>query len=64
MMNVPWLSKETISRKATELIDGFQAMAGYEVKPPIPVEDIIERYLDLRLIYDDLARVEVPNQIR
>ena len=56
-MNVPWLSKETISRKATELIDGFQALAKYEVKPPIPVEDIIERYLGLRLIYDDLTRV-------
>ena len=56
-MNVPWLSKETISRKATELIAGFQALAKYEVKPPIPVEDIIERYLGLRLIYDDLTRV-------
>ena len=56
-MNVPWLSKETIARKATELIDGFQAIAGYEVKPPIPVEDIIERYLGLRLIYDDLTRI-------
>ena len=57
IMNVPWLSKQTISKKATELIDGFQAMAGYEVKPPIPVEDIIERYLGLRLIYDDLTRI-------
>ncbi len=56
-MNVPFLSKETISRKATELIDGFQVLAKYEVKPPIPVEDIIERYLGLRLIYDDLTRV-------
>ena len=56
-MNVPFLSKQTISKKATELIDGFQAMAGYEVKPPIPVEDIIERYLGLRLLYNDLTRV-------
>ena len=56
-MNVPWLSKETISRKATELIDGFQALAKYEVKPPIPVEDIIERYLGLSLLYNDLTKV-------
>ena len=56
-MNVPFLSKQTISKKATELIEGFQAMAGYEVKPPVPVEDIIERYLGLRLIYDDLTRI-------
>ena len=57
IMNVPWLSKETISKKATALINGFQELAKYEVKPPIPVEDIIERYLGLRLIYDDLTRV-------
>ena len=56
-MNVPWLSKETISRKAIELIAGFQALTKYEVKPPIPVEDIIERYLGLSLIYDNLTRV-------
>ena len=56
-MNVPWISKETISEKATELIDGFQALAKYEVKPPIPVEDIIERYLGLKLLYNDLTRV-------
>ena len=56
-MNVPWISKEKIALKATELIDGFQALAKYEVKPPIPVEDIIERYLGLRLLYNDLTRV-------
>jgi hypothetical protein len=57
MMNVPWISKEDIDRRATNLIDNFQALAKYEVKPPIPVEDIIERYLGLKLLYDDLTRV-------
>ena len=56
-MNVPWISKEKIALKATELINGFQALAKYDVKPPIPVEDIIERYLGLRLLYNDLTRV-------
>jgi Zn-dependent peptidase ImmA (M78 family) len=56
-MNVPWISKEKIALKATALIENFQALAEYEVKPPIPVEDIIERYLGLRLLYDDLHRV-------
>ena len=56
-MKVPWIPKEKIALKATELIDGFQAMAKYEVKPPIPVEDIIERYLGLSLLYNDLTRV-------
>lgn len=56
-MKVPWISKEKIARKASELIENFQALAKYEVKPPIPVEDIIERYLGLRLLYDDLNKV-------
>ncbi len=56
-MKVPWISKETIALKALDLIENFQALAKYEVKPPIPVEDIIERYLGLRLIYDDLYKI-------
>ncbi|MFO7987552.1 MAG: ImmA/IrrE family metallo-endopeptidase [Desulfatiglandaceae bacterium] len=51
------MSKQNIALKAYNLIDSFQAMAGYIVKPPIPVEDIVERYLRLRLIYDDLGRI-------
>jgi len=56
-MKVPWISKKKIAQKATDLIDNFQALAKYEVKPPIPVEDIIERYLGLTLLYDDLYEV-------
>ena len=56
-MKVPWISKEEIDRKATDLLEAFQTMAGYMVKPPVPVEDIIERSLGLRLIYEDLEKV-------
>jgi Zn-dependent peptidase ImmA (M78 family) len=56
-MNIPWLPKKTIAVAASELIDNFQAMAKYDVKPPIPVEEIIERYLGLGLVYHDLDRV-------
>ena len=56
-MKVPWISKEKIALKATDLIEKFQTLAKYEVKPPIPVEDIIERYLGLRLLYNDLTKV-------
>ncbi len=56
-MKVPWISKENIALKAIDLIENFQSLAKYEVKPPIPVEDIIERYLGLRLLYDDLHKV-------
>ena len=56
-MKVPWISKEKIALLVTGLIDKFQAMANYVVKPPIPVEDIIERYMGVKLIYDDLAKI-------
>lgn len=56
-MKVPWISKDRISEKAQNLIKNSQAILGYTHKPPIPVEDIIERYLGLRLAYDDLEKV-------
>ena len=56
-MKVSWISKAQISEKALALIENFQAMVGYAVAPPIPVEDIIERYLGLRLSYDDLEKI-------
>jgi len=56
-VKIPWISKEKIALKATDLIEKFKTLAKYEVKPPIPVEDIIERYLGLRLLYDDLHKV-------
>ena len=56
-MKVAWISKEEIALKAVELVNNFQLLAKYEVKPPIPVEDIIERYLGLKLIYHDLDKI-------
>ena len=56
-MKVPWISKEKIALKAMDLMQAFQEMAGYSVRPPIPVEDIIERSLGLRLLYEDLEKV-------
>ena len=53
-MKVPWLPKNTIAERASSLIKYFQSLAGYEIKPPIPVEEIIERALGLQLLYDDL----------
>jgi len=62
-MKVPWISKEKIALKATELMEAFQVVAGYTVKPPIPVEDIIERVLGLRLLYEDLEKVFGSNDV-
>lgn len=62
-MKVPWISKEEIALKATDLIEAFQVVAGYRVNPPIPVEDIIERALGLRLLYEDLEKVFGSNDV-
>ncbi len=56
-MRVPYISKQAIALKAGEVINDFQALVKYEVKPPIPVEEIIERYLGLTLLYDDLEKI-------
>jgi hypothetical protein len=54
-MIVPWISKHTISERASRLIKNYQNMAGYQVAPPIPVEDIIERYLEIGISIEDLG---------
>lgn len=53
-MRVPWLEKETIARQTEGLIADYEAMTGERVTPPIPVEDVIERFLGLDLTYEDL----------
>lgn len=62
-MKVPWISKEQIALRAMDLVKIFQAVAGYKVKPPIPVEDIIERSLGLRLLYEDLEKMLGSNDV-
>ena len=62
-MKVPWISKEKIALKDMDLIEAFQVVAGYRVKPPIPVEDIFERVLGLRLLYEDLEKVSGSNDV-
>ena len=53
-MRVPWMTKEEIARQADVLLAGYEAMIGQCASPPIPVEDVIERFLGLRLSYEDL----------
>ncbi len=56
-MKVPWLKKEEISEKASDLIADYQMVCDAPVKPPIPVENIIEQHLNLRLSFEDLDRI-------
>ena len=53
-MNVRWLPKESIAKSASDLLGGYEQLVGHPVHPPIPVEDIIERYLCLNLSFEDL----------
>jgi hypothetical protein len=52
-MNVPWMPKCDIESVAAAVIDGYADLIGRPMRPPIPVEDIIERYLDVRIRYVD-----------
>ena len=53
-MKVPWLPKSEIAKRAAGVIGNYQDMVGHPVEPPIPVEDIIERCLDVRFGFTDL----------
>jgi Zn-dependent peptidase ImmA (M78 family) len=53
-MNVRWLPKESIARSASNLVQDYEKLVGRPIHPPIPVEDIIERYLGLSLSFEDL----------
>ncbi|CAB1074379.1 hypothetical protein JY97_15785 [Alkalispirochaeta odontotermitis] len=55
-MNVPWLSKKSIAAAADGVIAGYEAKVKRRVQPPIPVENIIERGLELRLGFADLRK--------
>ena len=52
-VKVPWLPKDAINQVASELLLGYEDYTGQTLSPPIPVEDIIERYLELDLQYVD-----------
>jgi hypothetical protein len=53
-MKVPRLPKGSIARMAGEVISGYEAQTGRRIRPPVPVEDIIEFGLGLRLAFEDL----------
>jgi hypothetical protein len=54
-MNVRWLPKETVAGSASEVLQGYARLVARPVQPPIPIEDIIERYMGLTLRFEDLS---------
>lgn len=58
---VPFLPQEEIVRNVAALLAGYKLARGVTLVPPIPIEDIIEKYLKLRIDFDDMhARHNVP----
>ena len=57
MSKVSWLSKARIDLKVHELLNQWEIFTGHEIKPPIPVEAIAEKYLEFTLEYDNLDEI-------
>lgn len=57
MGKVSWLGKDEIGFQADELLNQWETFTGQSVKPPIPVEAIVEKYFKITLEYEDLNRV-------
>jgi len=58
---VPYLAEEAIERDAASLIAQYEHARGVTIEPPIPIEDIVEKYLKLRIEFDDMhARHNIP----
>jgi hypothetical protein len=59
--HVPSLAEEAIERDSAALLAEFQHARGIVLGPPIPVEDIVEKHLKLRIEFDDHhARHNIP----
>ena len=50
---IPYLSEEAIERDAAGLLASMRSARGVMIEPPIPIEDIVEKHLKLRIEFDD-----------
>ena len=51
---LPYLSEDAIERDAAQLLAEFAQARRVTLAPPIPIEDVIEKHLRLRIDFDDL----------
>ena len=54
---VPYITDEVIERDAAALLAEYAQARGVAVKPPIPIEDIVEKHLKLHVEFDDTHRL-------
>ena len=56
-LRVPYIADQTIERDAEALLAQYAHARGLEIRAPIPIEDIVEKHLKLRVDFDDLHRL-------
>jgi Zn-dependent peptidase ImmA (M78 family) len=60
-LRVPYIADDAIERDAAALLAEYAIVKRVEIRAPIPIEDIVEKYLKLRVEFDDLHRLlDVP----
>ena len=60
-LRVPFIADETIERDAEALLAQYAHAKNVEIKPPIPIDDIVEKHLKLHVEFNDLHRLlEIP----
>ncbi len=61
---VPFLAEEAIERDAEALLAEFSQARDVVIETPIPIEDIVEKHLKLRIEFDDMhIRHGVPRPL-
>jgi Zn-dependent peptidase ImmA (M78 family) len=56
-MKVPYLSEERIERDAAVLLAEYERACGLRIDRVVPIEDIVEKHLKLRIDFDDMHRL-------
>ena len=60
-IEVPYMPDDAIERNAESLLAQYAHARRVEIRAPIPIEDIVEKHLKLRIEFDDLPRLlDVP----
>jgi len=57
ILRVPYIAEETIERDAEALLAQYAHAKGVEIRAPIPIDDIVEKHLKLRVEFNDLRRL-------
>jgi hypothetical protein len=53
-VKVPFLREEQIEHDAEALLADFERACGIRIVAPVPIEDIVEKHLKIRVEFDEL----------